>query len=246
MEGHTVSLGGSAFMLNDPTGTLLAWRGWALHDIKATAYGRFALPPIDSIAPDGIFWRQAPWVEPHHEIDDRVGYYAFADWEMEDTFTLSALYYNNRGNPVGFDGDQYSWHTDFYNIGLTTYLPGDIELLAQYMSGTTRMGPEIRDYYVLDAPFTSYYVLLSKMFDRHRLSLRYDNFKVEDLSFVDRDNNNENGHAIMAAVSRDYDDGDRLMLELQYVNSDRANRADLNLPTRTKETQLQLSYRFAF
>lgn len=246
MQDHTLSLSGAAFMLNDPTGTLLAWRGWALHDIKATAFGRFALPNINSIKPDGAFKKQVPWIEPHHEIDNRVGYYVSGNWEMKDTLTLSVLYYNNRGDPIGFDDSQYSWGTKFFNAGLTSLLPGDVELLAQYMKGNTIMGPAVGASFAADVDFSSYYILLSKMFGEQRLSLRYDNFKTDDLSLIVEDNNNETGHAWMASLSRTFDGGHRLMVEWQYVDSDRANRADLGIPTRAKESQLQLSYRFAF
>jgi hypothetical protein len=246
MEDLTLSLTGAAFMLNDPTGTLLAWRGWALHDIKATALGRFALPDINSIKSTGIFNKQAPWIEPHHEIDNRVGYYVAGNWEMKEAFTLSALYYNNRGNPIGFDGNQYSWGTNFFNLGLITLLPGDVELLAQYMKGNTIMGPRINEVYVLDMDFSSYYILLSKMIGEQRLSLRYDNFKTDDLSLIVEDNNNEAGHAWMASLSRSFDGGFRLMMEMQYVDSDRASRLDFNIPTHAKETQLQFSFRYSF
>lgn len=246
MEGHTLSLTGAAFMLNDPTGTLLAWRGWALHDIKATALGRFALPDIHSISSTGAFDKQKPWIEPHHEIDNRVGYYISGNWDMEDSFTLSALYYDNRGNPLGFDGDQYSWGTTFLNVGLTSVLPGDIEFLAQYMKGNTIMGPKVGAHYVADVNFSSYYILLSKMVGEQRLSLRYDSFKTDDLSFIIEDNNNETGHAWMASMGREFDGGHRVMLEVQYVDSNRASRADLAIPLRAKESQLQLSYRLSF
>jgi len=244
-EDNIFSLSGSAFMLNDPTGTLLAWRGWALHDVKATALGRFSLPNIQSL--DTLFdGRQSPWVEPHHEIDNRVGYYVSGKWEMRDVATLSALYYDNRGDPVKLKGGQYSWGTDFYNISLFSYLPGDVELLAQYMAGTTLMGPVVNDYNVVTVSFYSHYAMLSRMFGEQRVSLRYDSFKTEDMSFVAQDNNNENGHAWMASISRTFKDKQRIMFEVQFVDSDRANRADLGIPTRAKETLLQLSYRFAF
>jgi hypothetical protein len=244
-EDNIFSLTGSAFMLNDPTGTLLAWRGWALHDVKTTAFGRFSLPTItslDTIFPD----RQAPWVEPHHEIDDRIGYYVSAKWEMLDVITLTALYYDNRGDPRGQNEHQYSWGTDFYNIGATGYLPGDIEFLAQYMGGQTLMGPVIGDYNVVTVNFNSHYIMLSKQFGEQQISVRYDHFETEDLSFITEDNNNEKGHAWMASVSRTFMDKHRVMFEVQLVDSDRANRADLGIPTRAKEKLFQLSYRFAF
>lgn len=241
---HTLSLTGSAFMLNDPAGTILAWRGWALHDVKSTVFGRFALPDINSLS--SVFRKQSPWIEPHLELDDRVSYYVKGKWDMHDIGSLSVFYYDNRADPLAFDNGQYGWETDFINVGTTLFLPADIELLAQYMYGNTKMGPKFSDYHVVDVNFSSYYILLSKMIGEQRLSMRYDNFKTDDLFWIDLDNNNENGHAWMASLSRIFDNGHRLMLEAQIVDSDRANRADLAIPTRAKENQLQLSFRFAF
>ncbi|MDB5710373.1 MAG: hypothetical protein JWL96_2443, partial [Sphingomonas bacterium] len=44
---HQVSATAGLFGFDDTSGTLLSFRGWALHDEKATAFGHFPLPPFN-------------------------------------------------------------------------------------------------------------------------------------------------------------------------------------------------------
>ena len=53
------SLGGAVFGNNDPAGTLLAWRGWALHDRQSGFSDRLPLAQIPAFQPDGLFPQQA-------------------------------------------------------------------------------------------------------------------------------------------------------------------------------------------
>ena len=59
------------FGFNDTAGTLLAFRGWALHDQKTGAFSREALPPL---GPD-MAGAQPPWTTPTLEVDHRIGFY---------------------------------------------------------------------------------------------------------------------------------------------------------------------------
>ena len=43
---HQLAATGGAFGYNDTSGTLLSFRGWALHDLKATAFGHIPLPTL--------------------------------------------------------------------------------------------------------------------------------------------------------------------------------------------------------
>jgi len=242
MALQTLTFTAAGFVANDPTASLLAWRGWAMHDVKVTADGRFPLAPIPAISPTGnLFTLQAPWVEPQREIDDRAGYYAGVGWDYDGWLTLEGLYYNNRGTSTDFESGQYAFATDFYNLGFNAVIADDTELIGQYLSGKSRMGGT-----VLDFTFDSYFLMLSRGTEQRRISLRFDDFGSDDKTFIPEDNNNENGWALTAAYSLELAAQHRLMAEILYVSSDRPGRADLNLALEEKETQLQISYRFNF
>ncbi len=119
---NELSLKGAVFWNNDPTGSLLAYRGFALHDRQTGYRDRLPLPDIPSLEPGGAFEQQAPWVEPLFEIDDRPGYYGALAWEHYRFFQLNGLYFDNRGIPNRFDGKQYAWKTRFANVGAVVFL----------------------------------------------------------------------------------------------------------------------------
>ena len=77
--GHRLSLNGALFGFNQTAGTLLAFRGWAFDDVKATAFGHLPLPPRGSF----LQYAQADSTRPVIEIDDRPGFYARLGWTPE-------------------------------------------------------------------------------------------------------------------------------------------------------------------
>lgn len=246
LEEHAFSITANVFGFNDPAGTLLAFRGWALQDSKTTVFGQFPLPPVHSIGPNGKLALQDPYVVPHLEVDNKVGYVVGIDWEYFGIFTLNSQYYNNRGDREVVVGGQYGWETEFLNIGLSIDLFEDLEVFGQFMKGNTKMGGLVHGEIAVDVDYESFYILASKTFDIHRVSIRYDNFSADDNTLVYYDNNNEEGHAWMVAYSVDLFEQQRLMIEYLHVDSDRANRAELGPITRVKENQIQASYRFVF
>lgn len=248
MNDHTVEVTGSVFAANDLAGTLLTWRGWAMHDVKLTAFGHFTLPPIPSLTATGPFGSrgQKQWVEPSRELDDAVGYYTAAKWSRQGTIEVTGIFYDNLGDPEIFDGDQYAWDTRFWNLGVRANLPYNLELLAQYMDGTTIMGPAFGGTRVVDVGFKSHYILLSKKISDLRLSLRYDEFSTQDNGLVVSDNNNEDGWALMGALSIDFQNDRRVIFEVLRIDSTRQEREDIGFDVSAVETQLQASYRFYF
>jgi hypothetical protein len=74
--GQGVSATVGAFTHGDTSGTLLSFRGWALHDLKSPVTGRFPLPPLTPF----MARRQAPRHHAAGEIDGATGYYARLEW----------------------------------------------------------------------------------------------------------------------------------------------------------------------
>jgi hypothetical protein len=241
-------LTGSAFGWNDPTGTLLLWRGWALHDRQTLTGEKLPLPQLSSIGPGGLFDHQPYWDAPIREIDGRLGYYAGAGARLAGRLELDGIHFDNRGDPSAFDGHQYGWATDFWNWGARLRLPHRVEVLGQYMSGDTAMGVMPDGTIMGKAGFEAWYVLGTIFHDPVRFSVRYDDFYTEDRDiFVAVDDNNEDGHAWTAAVMvKAAGEHVLLMGEWLRVDSERPFRADLGLPTRASEDVVQLGVRFAF
>jgi hypothetical protein len=246
MNDEQFSLTGSLFKVNDPAGSLLAWRGWALHDRKTGLFDRLPLAPLPSIEDGGSIQGQARWVEPFHELDGRTGYYVSANWKHDDIGQLQVMHYDNRADETAFDGDQYAWRTRFTAIGGRYEFENGIELLSQYMQGDSLMGRMVGYEPVVYFDFKAAYILLSKPFKQHRLSFRVDRFSVDDLDISVDDDNNENGSSITLAYILKVTRSQRLFVEAMQIESERANRSSIGLQPEQTENLLQVSYRFIF
>ena len=245
-RAHTISLQGAIFYSNDPTGSLLAWKGWSVHDRQGRFGDELPLPPLPVIQPGMIFQRQNPYVAPFREIDDQAGYYVSGEWRFNQQLLIRAMHYDNRADPTAEEIGQYAWTTKFEHISAHAALPGDWELLFQWMTGSTVMGPVINGAHVLDAEFDSMYLMLTKAFDRHRLSVRYDKFEITENDQTPQDDNTEDGNAWTLAYFYDFSDKMSFGAESLSIKTDRFSWQYYGLdPTRT-EKQFQLSLRLRF
>ena len=247
-DRHELSATAALFANNDPAGTLLSWRGWALHDRQTTTFDRLPLPPLPSFAgPDPIFSRQAPWDAPIREVDGRLGYYVGAAWSMDGVADLRAMFWDNNADPVAFDGFQYGWYTEFLSAGARVRLPRGIEVIAQYMDGVTEMGELPDGALAVDNRFRAGFLLATGAAGRHRVTARYDAFDVDDRDpLVDLDPNEEDGSAWTVAYQLTLHDSTRLAVEWLRVESARPAREGLGLPAEVTENQLQASLRLVF
>ncbi len=242
----TVELTAAGYMANDPTGTLLAWRGWSFNDRETGFLDRLQLAQIRIIRPGGNLDTQAPTEKPFHEVDGSGGVYAGLSLAHADYGKLSFLWYDNLADDHAFVKSQWAWRTDFASLAYKVELPGDVDVLAQAMRGRTTVitirapiGP------IVDTRFWSAYGLVSKEIGRHRLSFRGEVFKTIDRDTFP-DNNNEHGFGLTAAYVFRPADNQRLTVEFLYVHSERPERAFLAAPPRARETQTQVSYRLFF
>ena len=89
---------GSVYYFNDPTGTLLAWRGWTLSDREAGIFDRVSVAAVRIIRPGARLDAQALTGEPFHEIDAKPGYYGGVHAADEDFGRLQILRYHNNGD----------------------------------------------------------------------------------------------------------------------------------------------------
>jgi hypothetical protein len=245
-EGHELALAVAAFGGNDPVGSLLSWRGWAVGDRQTGLSDRLPLAPIPAIEPGGVFDFAPRWVQPFREIDGRLGFYAAASYKKAGAVDVRVIHYDNLAQETVFDGFQYAWDTRFDAASLRVTV-GRLELLGHYLSGRTKMGRAADGRAKVDNDFRTAFGMVSLVAGRHRMSARYETLEVEDADFLQaEDPNGEDGHAWTAAYALRIGGSHRFALEVLRVDSERDVRAALGLPVRATETLAQASFRLRF
>ena len=233
-----------AFGFNDTSGTLLSFRGWALHDIKSTLFGQFPLPPLSPF----MQTRQEAVTRSVIEIDDRVGFYGRFEWRPSPSVVLNAFYYDNRGDPEAFtESLQWGWRTRFWNVGAMASLGDSTEAKSQVMWGNTLVGPDTPWGIPVDVDFTTAYLLVSRTIGSGKLTARGDWFETYDNSYVAEDDNNEDGWSAMIAYKAELTDFATLVVEVLHVSSDRPGRQLYGgIDADQSQTSVQSALRFGF
>jgi hypothetical protein len=235
---HAFSVTGALFGFNDTSGTLLAFRGWALGDVMPGVSTRLDLPMRSFPYQD--FTRAT------FELDDRVGYYAQIQYQPIGNVTLDVMHYDNNGDRVSDSHGQTDWETRFTNLGARISIDEDTRLLTQAMSGETIWGELTPMGYWTDVSFSSAYVLLARDIGDHTIAGRIDVFEVVDHSFAAIDNNDEDGWAATAAYQVALTPDVRLAVEGVHVSSQRPARIDQGIDAEQQQTSLQTSLKVSF
>ena len=236
------------FGYDDTSGTLLTFRGWGLTDIKATAFGVFRMPALDPY----MAARQATSTQSTAELDGKVGYYGRLDWRTAGPLSLSAFYYDNRGDKLGVQDLQWSWATRFWNFSASLDLGPQTRIVSQVMTGRTLMGyPDARHAEWIDLGFTSAYLLATRSFGRSGVTGRAEVFQTHDHNFdpaVDDsdEDRGERGWALTAAYRYNLTRQARWMLELMHVHGRRPSLESQGLDPLQRQTLLQSSLRLSF
>ncbi len=229
----------------DAAGSILAYRGWALHDLVT---GGNAVLPVPGSAGTGyraVFVKQAGVDRPDVEVDGRAGYYLRGDWRPPLPVALNLVYWYNPANPAIVTRGQYGWATRVFDGGLAARLDDRDELLAQAMWGATKMGGVLPDgRHPADMVFASAYVLASRALnDGTKLTLRGDVFDTRDHSYAHLYPNAEHGAAVTAAVIHPWTVHLSSAFEVTGVSSDRAARAAIGEGEHQAGTQVQVTVR---
>ena len=144
---------------------------------------------------------------------------------------------------------QYGWSTRFDQIGVQAVLPGDLELIAQWMSGTSQMGSWRGDWHPVDVSFAANFVLLAKAFGpdlQQNIALRYDDFDVTDLDELFEDTNTDFGHAWTVTYQYALSEHVTLAAEWLRIRTHHCGWAYYGLDPVATETQSQLLLRLRF
>lgn len=237
-------LGGTAFGFNDPSGSLVSWRGWSMSD-RLTVVGEWLpLPPLVSLSPPGGFGDQRDdGTRPIDELDDEVGWLALARYSRFQRITLQGAWYDNRGDRGLYDG-QYSWRTRFGVVGGDLHLGSDVVLVGEFLWGDTGMGDFDTSHVQLD--MRAAYALVSWSTPETRLTVRYDYFDATDQDGTE-ERNDDRGQAWTAAFF--WNPVDALRLGVEYVHLDAEPRLaaeDSGFDPDTDGQRLTFEARFRF
>ena len=239
---------GSIMRGNDPNGTLLAWRGFALHDRVSGFSDRLPLPALASFHLPTLFPDQPGHVQPMREVD-RKWTWSTGLSLTHPKYRIKALYQPQTANPAAFDGEQYAWRTGYWALSASRSV-GPVEFLAQGLDGETRMGLVTGGRNAIIAKFQAAYVMASwadSETTRHRVTARYDLFRVRDMDdFRIEDPNDETGSAWTFAYAFAPANHHRITAEVVRIDSTRSNRRDLGLDPRAVEILGTLSWRVTF
>ena len=238
---HDLGLTGAVFGFNDTSGTLLSFRGWALHDEKATGFGHFPLPPFNSF----IVHLQQSETRSTIDLDKRVGFYGRLDWRPPWPFGVALFYYDNRGDPKAFEATgQWGWRTRFWNLGINADLGPRTKLLAQGMAGSTIMGFETNGVPWVHTYFRSAYALVTQTIGKGAITGRVEAFGTREHGSEMSPSESEDGVAFTAAGRYSITDKLTGLIEFMHVRSNRGTRANLGIPAFERQTVYQFSLRY--
>jgi hypothetical protein len=240
---HSLRATVAAMAANDTSGTLLTFRGWALHDTTTLAFHHQPLPPLEP----PVAYYQAPFTTPlldiHRGFARRPGYYAKLAWQPPAPVRLDLFRYDNRADPEDVNADlEWGWRTRFNNVGMSAELGSSTGLKAQALQGTTRMGFTDGGRRWVNNRFRSAFVLLTHGFGPVGMALRAEAFGTRNRGSDVGSSYDESGWSAMLAAKREWGPFGGL-LELLHVSSRREDREDVGLAPRQRQTQLQAQVR---
>ncbi len=242
-SAHSFAFVGATFKGNDPAGTLLAWRGFAMHDRQTTFNEGVAFAPVASLNTPQL-QHQANQVLPFEEVDGRYGYYTGIHWDYLKKSQFRFYYYDNNGDPaaINYSTGQYAWDTRFSSAAWLYKFTAKTRLITQAMSGSTAMGKNRG----VDNRFYSHFFLLSHKIAEHRLSIRYDYFKVTDKDDWAFDPNASHGEGITATWRYQLTPQWQLGIEGSALRSQADNRQAIGIASRISQQQVLLNAQWRF
>lgn len=238
--GDRLDVAAAVFGVNEPAGTLLAWRGWTFGDRLTSAGEGLPLPPLRSFEPGGAFADQRDRTQPIDDLDHRIGWHARARWTRPGAVLLQGAYTQNGGDRALYDG-QYSWDTRFGQAGLEAHLGSALVLLAEGALGSTAMGPRVAGGPRVDVRFRTGYVLASWSRGPWRVSVRADGFHNDDRDGT-AEPDDESGWAWTAAGFWQPKAALRLGLEYVDVQGERPGAVDPGISSRRALLEVRLLF----
>ena len=246
-----LSLSSSLFVKNDPAGAMLSWHGWTMSSRQTLWTESREIPWFPARESDGDLAAQAASSDPFLELDNQLGYHIRAEWLLHNQGAISAGYYDNRATPYYAEDGQYGWGTEFFHLGLKWSLTKNLSIISQYLSGKTIMqSPDKQD--VVNNDYASGFVAMTYKWrewldnNKHKSTLRIEQFSVTDNDNTEGDNNEEDGKALTLNHTYRLTRNWFLSSEFNYIDSYRPARAYEDQSIDLIEKQFQLSARYFF
>lgn len=245
-SAHDFTLSTVLFGNNDPNGSMLSWHGWVQSSRQTFWNEKLDFPQFPALNEGQALETQAKYSDPFVELDSLNGYQILGQWDWKSKSKLLMGYYDNRGADDVVKNGQYSWRTTFLHMGFRWINDNGITLLLQHMSGNSRM--TVADNVdVVAINFSNTFLMLSKKWQKFRLSTRLEQFETNDLDGITGDNNDEDGHGLTLSLAYQFDEKLLLHIEYNYINSDRPSRMYYGqLDKKQQEKQIQLAARYYF
>lgn len=240
-----LSLTISAFVNNDPSGSMLSWHGWTISNKQTLWTEKIQLPYFKARMKGYDLYTQNSNSDPFLELDDRVGGHVRAEIKFHKKGAFSAGYYNNNGKPYIVENGQYAWRTRFTHIDLTWLLPQGVVLTSQLLHGDTLMQSHERKD-VVNNDYTNGYIALTKRIKAHRVTTRVEKFNVKDNDQTRGDNNTEQGKAFTLNYTYRLSKPWFLSTEFTWIDSHRPARMYTNNLIDLTEKQLALAARYFY
>lgn len=245
LGGHQLTATAALFDVNDTAGALLAFRGWALHDVKALAFQSQPLPRLNALMADS----QPRYSHPVKEMDggffSRPGYYVKFAWQAPLPVRLELLHYDNGSNPEALNAElEWGWRTRFDNLGLVADLGPSTQLRAQAMRGRSLMGFEDAGRIWIENRFRSAFALITQELGKGSLSGRFEAFATRHNGSRINSTDDEQGYAATIAVRRSLNKHASVLVEALHISSKSDARLRDGLSPRQIQTQLQGAFRF--
>jgi hypothetical protein len=242
---HKLRATAALMAANDTSGTLLTFRGWALHDRTTLAFRPQPLPPLEEDIADYEAQFTHPLLDVHGGFAHRPGYYAKLSWQPPIPVLFELFRYDNRANPEDMNANlEWGWRTQFDNLGAVAQLGPGTELKLQAMDGRTRMGfieeGETRPW--VDNHFRSIFAMVVHQFGSVGVAARAEAFDTRNRGSDVDDEYDDKGWSAMIAAKREWAHFTGLV-ELLHVSSKREDREEVGLSPRQRQTQVQAEVR---
>ncbi|HET6633377.1 MAG TPA: hypothetical protein VFG73_11835 [Rhodanobacteraceae bacterium] len=241
---QTFALRASVFEGNDPTGNLLAVRGWSLSDRSFGLGGRVPDPDVVTVAHGG---HPPGRYDPFESIGACCGWYADLEWHPRGRGELRLMRYDNRADPSIFTRadhmPMYAWHTWFWSLG-GKLRQGPLTWIAQAMDGDTVVA------FRPDRPrvtgFRSAFVMAAWNRGHWRPALRIEHFSTSDPAAADGSAQGEHGNAVTFALNWRPRDWLRITGEVLRIDSTRSEAVMAVRPLHVHATQVQVGLRLMY
>ncbi len=230
-----------AFRDNDPLGTLISWRGFALHNLQTRIGGRIDFAHYPSLQRFPLE-RQPDWVEPFEELDGHTGWYGGLHYLYQQETEIRLYHYDNQADPTVLAKGQYAWFNRFNQLAMQQQLSERWRLVSQWLDGHTEMG-----YDTVLVDYRAAFVLLNYQQDLWQASVRYDHWQQWDRDQTAGDDNSGRGHNWTVALQYPLSPQWTLLSEFSRLNSHQASRgqwANWPLQRNFYQSQLTLIWRF--